>query len=44
MHEYQFINNLNLNANNSSIFNAFENNASKKMRVTTKNKKNDKNE
>ena len=44
MHKYWFINDLNLNASNPSIFNAFENNAPKKMRATTKNKKNDKNE
>ena len=44
MHEYWFINNLNLNASNSSIFNVFENNAFKKMRATAENKKNNKNE
>ena len=39
IHEYWFINDLNFNASNLSIFNKFENNASKKMSVTIKNKK-----
>ena len=44
MHEYWFINDLNLNANNSSIFNASNFNTFEKMRVTTENKKDNKNE
>ena len=44
MRKYWFINDLNLNASNLSIFNVFENNALEKMRATTENKKNDKNE